>query len=372
MAYASQIEIPNHRLERKVLDQPYLPKMDGLRAISIFMVFLGHFFWSGLTPQSKLPAALTSTFSGGLGVTIFFVISGYLITSILLTYSDALTPKNAAKKFYWRRALRLFPIFYLCIAVTAALNLGGMRQTWWINALYLMNFKVARDSAWNGSSHFWSLCVEEQFYLLWFLIVVLIPRRFLLAVIMFFIIIAPVYRLLMCALGTTHFVDVLLPGTMDSMATGALISHAVNLSPSARLWRQFVKIRTPLLSLSLLAIIAIQATPAESVRRVILRSAMDIFAACLVSASLEQVSDWRFNWLGGNMIRHLGKISYGLYVYHFFLPPVIDAHLNFNWVHSYTGALLTRFAVLAAITVAIAEVSWRLIEKPILKLKRLV
>lgn len=346
-----------------VLDQSYLPKLDGLRAVSIFLVFITHFLWTGYGGVGGL---------GGLGVTIFFVISGYLITSILLRYSDALTAKHAAKKFYWRRALRLFPIFYLCIAVTAALNVGGMRETWWINALYLMNFKVAFDGAWNGSSHFWSLCVEEQFYLLWFVIVVLMPRRFLLAVIMFFIMIAPAYRVVMYALGTTHFVNVLLPGTMDSMATGALISYAVNLSPTATLWRRFVTIRTPLLVLSFLSIIALQAMDSEFIRRGFLRCAMDVFAACLVSASIEDISDRRFNWLGGTVIRHFGKISYGLYVYHFFLPPVMDAHWKFNWIHSYTGALLIRFAVLVAITIAIAEISWRIIEKPIMKLKRLV
>ena len=79
----------------------YAPRLDGLRAISILLVLREHFLWGGGHILERPPARWLS------GVTIFFVISGYLITSILLTYSEVFSVKTAAKTFYWRRALRL-------------------------------------------------------------------------------------------------------------------------------------------------------------------------------------------------------------------------------------------------------------------------
>ncbi len=127
----------------------YYPRLDGLRALSIGLVLIEHFLWTGVAD---------------IGVTLFFVISGVLITRILRGYRATLPLGQAAALFYSRRALRLFPAFYACIAVTSWLDLGGMRQTWLVNALYITNFKVALDNGWNGSSHFWTLAIEEQFY----------------------------------------------------------------------------------------------------------------------------------------------------------------------------------------------------------------
>src|SRR6185437_7862136 len=105
------------------LKLPYAPRLDGLRGIAILLVLAEHFLWGGgHVLNGRLPV-------GYLGVTVFFVISGYLITSILIGYSAAFSVGTAARIFYWRRGLRLFPAYYLCIALTAALNIGGMRST---------------------------------------------------------------------------------------------------------------------------------------------------------------------------------------------------------------------------------------------------
>jgi peptidoglycan/LPS O-acetylase OafA/YrhL len=182
-----------------------MPRMDGLRAICVMLVLTEHFF--------------RGVGQGGIGVAIFFVISGYLITSILVTYSEQLPLWDAARRFYWRRALRLFPAFYLCIALAALLDLGGMRDNWWVNALYLMNFKVAADGAWNGSSHFWTLCVEEQFYPIWFFVVELTPRKYFLHVVLACLITAPLYRAVMYLEGFTSFMSPLFRQTGWEWAT---------------------------------------------------------------------------------------------------------------------------------------------------------
>ncbi|MDE2294142.1 MAG: acyltransferase, partial [Gammaproteobacteria bacterium] len=104
----------------------YLPRLDGLRAISIFLVLAEHFYSHGYE-------------FGGYGVTLFFVISGYLITSILVSYAETLSTADAAKKFYLRRALRLAPPYYLCIFLVTTFNINMGRPPWWIDALYLSN-----------------------------------------------------------------------------------------------------------------------------------------------------------------------------------------------------------------------------------------
>jgi peptidoglycan/LPS O-acetylase OafA/YrhL len=149
----------------------YLPKLDGLRAVAVGLVVLHHL---GSPIFEKLGA-------GTLGVRLFFVISGYLITRILIearSAPDSIGTK--AEKFYWKRFLRLAPALFLAIGFSAWLNIANMRQDWWIHILYLTNFKVAIDQHWGDAGHFWSLAVEEQFYLFWFAAVVMLPKRWLL------------------------------------------------------------------------------------------------------------------------------------------------------------------------------------------------
>jgi len=339
-----------------VATQTYLPRLDGLRAISIALVLVEHFLWSGHGVAAP-------------GVILFFVISGFLITSILMSYADRFTVHDAALTFYWRRTLRLFPIYYLCIAVTLILNIGGMRQTWLVNALYLSNFKVAIDGAWNQSSHFWSLSVEEQFYLLWFVVVMTVSRRGLVSAIVFCIVAGPMYRLIMWALGTTPFVDLLLPGAMDSLAMGAVLAYAVRYPRQTRLWVQFQRFRWPLVLVFLSLAVAVQGSGVGALSRVGFASCVSLFATCLVALAIDERSDWRVDWLGGKTIRHFGKISYGIYVYHFFVPAIVDPHLHLQWASQYHAVRLLRLLALTAVSVGVAEVSWFLIERPLLQFK---
>jgi peptidoglycan/LPS O-acetylase OafA/YrhL len=335
----------------------YLPKLDGLRAISISLVLIEHFLWNGHGV-------------GGVGVTIFFVISGYLITSILLSYAATLSPKEAAAKFYWRRMLRLSPAYYLCIAVLAALNKGGMRQTWLVNALYLSNVKIAIDGDWNLSSHFWSLAVEEQFYLFCFFVVVVVARRYLVAIILLFIAVAPVYRWVMFVHTGTQFTGLLLPGVMDSLAMGALLSCAVRFKLPQR--AIFDRVRMPLLALCLCLMIVIQLKgdgAGDLLPNIFQRSLWNVFSVCLVAMGIDRAIDWRFDWLKGDAIRHIGKISYGLYVYHYFVPSFVDSR-KLTWLlHGFTGQPLRRFILLAGVSYVAAEISWHMVERPMMKLK---
>jgi peptidoglycan/LPS O-acetylase OafA/YrhL len=123
-----------------------LPRLDGIRALAIGCVLLEHFSTNSMVRELGL---------GEFGVRSFFVLSGFLITRILIGYrKKGLSVSSAAGQFYWRRLVRLAPAYYLCIGITAFFSIGGVEKTWWIHAIYLSNFQVAIQGHWNGASHF--------------------------------------------------------------------------------------------------------------------------------------------------------------------------------------------------------------------------
>lgn len=139
----------------------HLPSLDGLRAIAVLLVLWAHL--SPLTPGYP-EWLLTARFlhdPGIQGVDLFFVLSGFLITRILLAEHERGRP---VRWFLLRRALRIFPIYYLLLAIVW-LQRGGDDVPWC--AVYLSNFWFAFGGGVTSLSHTWSLCVEEHFYLLW-------------------------------------------------------------------------------------------------------------------------------------------------------------------------------------------------------------
>jgi peptidoglycan/LPS O-acetylase OafA/YrhL len=338
----------------------YIPAMDGVRALSVMLVLIAH---------SIKGSFATFGNPGGLGVRIFFVISGYLITGILIDYAaQNRGAKTTAVQFYWRRVLRLTPPLFTAVALAAALNIQRMRELWWVHSLYFSNFQIAIDGHWNGAGHFWSLATEEQFYLAWFPLMMFITPPGRLRIVIAALIFGCVFRL-----------GALLPGAMqifpmygclpfanvDTLAIGALLTLAqrdVRLSWLYDLFRSW-----PLMIGSLaIYVVANEAMP-ESIGYQVGQIAVDAFACCLVRFALDPKVDAKLQWLTWKPVRHVGKISYGLYVYHFFVPDAVRLLYPFP-----EGGASRRLWGLAfiAISFAVAELSWRFLERPILALKR--
>jgi peptidoglycan/LPS O-acetylase OafA/YrhL len=154
-----------------------LEQLDALRAIAVLMVICYH--W---VPQKfffHLPL-------GELGVTLFFVLSGYLITGILLSASEKIgnRPRTAViRSFVARRALRILPIYYLFIGVSWFLSAGSFGASTKWHMFFLTNFEVYHGQAWpHAGGHLWTLSVEEQFYLIWPWLVLYVPRDYLMRV----------------------------------------------------------------------------------------------------------------------------------------------------------------------------------------------
>jgi len=156
---------------------------------------------------------------------------------------------------------------------------------------------------------------------------------------------------------------VLLPAVVDSLASGALLAYASRFWRGTPGWKRFE--RTRLVALLVLFCIVMY-DDFFAVHSLII---MNLFCVCLVSAAADVVHDWRVDWLGGKALRHIGRISYSLYVFHLFVPLVVDPHTNYNWWASAGLSGLSRYIVLSCISIAIAELSWQCVEKPISRLK---
>ena len=144
-----------------------IKELDGVRGIAILLVLLHHF-----EPPAGLPTAIVAgAYLGWSGVDLIFVLSGFLITGILLDTRDS---PNYFTTFYARRALRILPLYFLTTLIYFRLEPNPLERWFWS---HLSNWKSAFGQDVPALSHFWSLAVEEQFYLVWPLVVILSPKR---------------------------------------------------------------------------------------------------------------------------------------------------------------------------------------------------
>ena len=323
-----------------------MPQLDGLRAIAVTCVMVFHF-----VPWVDRVAPL-----GTMGVRLFFVLSGFLITGILLSWRGQ--PLAAALKvFYARRALRIFPLFYFVLAAAAALNIGPVRETFAWHATYLSNAYFYLRGDWHGSvSHLWSLAVEEQFYLAWPLLILCAPRRWLRPVIVAMIVIAPVSRLWF-----PNPMDSVLPTScLDALGLGALL--AIN----AQSHQNVVPSRIGASGGALAIVMSLRyAGLGGQYQTVGLDFGVSLVSAWLVGRAAAGFAGLTGRWLSSLPMRSVGRISYGLYVYHGFTPYLLGRYVP-GFV---TMAAPVRIVMLTSVTAVIALASWHWLEQPFLRLK---
>lgn len=325
----------------------YFPRLDGIRALAVVAVLLAHFF-------ARLPLGDVDQI-GRAGVRIFFVLSGFLITRILLDYRERMTIGEAARTFYWRRLLRLVPPYYFAIFVAVCLGIMNMRQDWLWHALYLSSqlFKSRWTGAHEPAGHLWSLSVEEQFYILWFLVAVWLPRRWLIPSIIGCFAISAVHRY------GTHYIwgqpasDLL--GSLDFLALGALLGWAsINRTAVFDAFANWWAVG--LSGAAMVALIVLYPIAP------LLQPVMGLFGASLIALATKPEAR-ALDWLASAPFAYIGKISYGIYLYHLFVRAL------FNFAGLAVQHYYLRGIILTVLTVAVAALSWELIEKPALSLK---
>jgi peptidoglycan/LPS O-acetylase OafA/YrhL len=355
------------------------------------MVMLLHFF--GAAPPSDWieGAVIGVTNYGSYGVELFFVLSGFLITGILY---DARNEPHYFRNFYMRRVLRIFPLYYGVLAIVflvaplfpvlrgPTLDYLVERQAWaW---LYAVNIYIANHGEWSFAylDHFWSLAIEEHFYLFWPLVVFALARRprALIAVSLAIALCAMLARLTGSLMGLSWWTTyTFTPFRLDGLALGGFIAVTVR-QPSGleRLARAL-----PLAAAAIVGLVGVTFVWTRWVSREGLELILPMRAglillllACLLVWALispDRSSTSRF--FRSRAMVFLGTYSYGLYVYHHFFSYYLAANRTdlklASWLGSHLAAVALQAGLGISASLAVAYLSYELFEKRFLNLKRL-
>lgn len=335
--------------------------LDGLRGIAVLLVLVEHFTYNEWV-RSWSP--------GAVGVKTFFVLSGFLITGVLLDARERFTVQDATRQFFSRRMLRLVPAFLIAILLGLFLGIGGLRADWPWHVAYLSNVHVWLHGNWSGAGHFWTLALEQQFYLVWFPVVVMLPRRWLLPIILGLLVAAPLFRSAVM-FGASPFIDVLLPAQSDALAAGALLTLVLRGSASSRIVSGLTQ---PAALWSVLAgLLVLLSLPAFGMQRpdfvglVLIPSLIALCAFALIATAVTNPD--RLALLMTPVLVRLGTISYGLYIYHYFVPQFFVAYLPYLAEAEGPTEKLIRLVAWVTLSVVLAATSWHFVEKPLLKIR---
>src|SRR5438552_4419227 len=344
----------------------YQPQFDGLRALAVLTVMVDHF--SADVPNFPLPDWIRL---GATGVRLFLVLSGYFITASLRRARDRmdageLSAGKAMAAFYWRRFLRIGPAYFVFTAIALLLNLSAIRHNWpWVFT-GTVNWLIAWKDQWPlGVSHLWSICVQEQFYLLWPVLIFLLPCRWMLSAIIAVAFAGIAFRIGCVIFSVPLIARWVLPfGSLDSLAAGAALGWCGGrLKASRGGWL------VGLLCLSMLTVAAVLRNSDPTKLKSVLVEPLEAVAFVILVARTATGFD-------GDIARALssaglvfaGRISYGLSISDILVEMVFN-----RCMPSLVRLLITipslRLVVFGIVTLFTAALSWRLLEQPINRLR---
>lgn len=341
----------------------YFNNLDGLRAIAALGVIVAHFFDENRLGNHPLFFKLAQL--GNTGVSLFFVLSGFVITRILL---NTVKGQKYFSSFYGRRTLRIFPLYYFSLLCYNYLPyilgihpaLGDFSRQWY-HYLYLQNF--ARTFGWDfeGPGHFWSLGVEEHFYLMWPALVYFAytaNKNRLLSISFGIMIFSLVLRWLMLDHG--YEIDVFTFTRIDQLAMGCVLAI---FEYKGILEKINNKVFIALMFLGVV-LVAWSGTFSYFYLNVFKHNAFGLLYFALIAFCIKAAqSNWFNRFLTTSVMQFLGKISYGLYIWHVLAMLLLDHYLK-------SINLAIDFGLLVVLTVIISTLSFYWLETPFLKLKK--
>ena len=341
-----------------------IPALDGIRAIAVFLVIFYH-----LSIQRALPA-----FPGPLGVLGFFVLSGFLITWLLIKEEEKYG-SISLKGFYRRRALRIFPAFYVfwIVAVASRLVAHGQDVPWSqaISAFFYVSnyFHAIFHPTPDYMIHTWSLSAEEQFYLLWPLSFVMLSKK---------------KRLLMLGLGSgiaaiwvhrvhlwivaqaSNYITYAFDTRADALLVGCLLALALKEGLGKGLLEKVCRpVWAPVITILLIGVSVFAGQLSEGYKLTGGLAIEPLLVAILMCQLVVHSASGPWKWLNAKSMVYLGKISYPLYLYHM-LATHLATRLDARIPGSNTPLFVTTGIFLA---VLIASCSYQFVEKPFLALK---
>ena len=359
--------------------KPQIPALDGVRGLAIALVLVYH-FTMGLTPSSFLAKSVIKLGSvGWCGVDLFFVLSGFLITGILDDARGS-EERRPFHRFYGRRVLRVFPLYFATLFVLAVLGEPrgfeglGAASLW--NWTFTTNILVTLRGAWFPLSHFWSLAVEEHFYLFWPMVVVWGGRRFALRLTIALIILSLMARIALVANGSTLGAYVLTICRVDSLAIGGALCLWLRDREETPERAHLIKMMS-LISISALMVLALWRRGLAFHDPVVQSIGYPLLAmtgASLIAAVVTHSSSSLLKVFTHPLPLALGRYSFGLYVFNSIAILFLDGRQTKAAILNATGSGLAAdfgYVALAAIlTLSAAWLSWHGLEKHALKAKR--
>jgi peptidoglycan/LPS O-acetylase OafA/YrhL len=365
----------------------HVPALDGVRGIAISMVLVLHFV-ANVQPTTRLERALFGVLNfGDLGVDLFFILSGFLITGILI---DAKGSRGFFRNFYMRRTLRIFPLYYGVLTAIfvvaphisffsgADLEKLSAEQGWaWLYAVNILT-GIRGYFGFPYIDHFWSLAVEEHFYFFWPLVVWACSRRTLVGVSAAVVLLSVVSRMGAAALHVnTLALHVLTPFRLDALCLGALLA-ARGRGPGG-----LDALRRAVIPALLVASAVFAASyvvgranvalfePTHQLRATIFGV---FFGALIVGSLTAEPRGIASRAVSSPLLRFFGKYSYGLYVFHHFFSFYMMTHdteaIVTRWVGSHLLAVVLQALVGIGASLAVAIVSYDVFESRFLALKR--
>ena len=341
----------------------YQPQMDGLRAVAILLILVHHFHG---------PLHEFYEF-GPLGVRFFFVLSAFLVTRGFLKAKSRCTSGKTTVagefvEFEKRRLIRILPPYYLFLAVGAVLAIVPIRTTLGWTLPFLTNFYMAHIGDFPPAiSHFWYLAVQEQIYLIWPWLILLVPISRLRPLFVGLIVLTLAFRFGCIATNASEFVRWFNPiGSLDSFAIGGILACLSIANPSL-LERSSIRLWTGFLALGALWTgHLLRGLPLENPWSVGSETLEALGTAWIVACSVGGFRGWPGQFLASAPLVYLGKISYGIYVYHVLISILFD---SFSASHGLVLSLNLRFAILTVLTVLAAAISWHFMETPLTKIR---
>lgn len=361
------------------LPRGHIPALDAIRGLAIVVVTLYRF--AGGAPdaaRSLEPSWLVHSLSHG--VDLFFVLSGFLITGILF---DAKDQPHYFRNFYARRTLRIFPLYYFALAlsllvlplvggsIAAAFSPVAREQLWlW---LYGGNVLQSLRGEWclGPLNHFWSLAVEEHFYLVWPLVIFSLSRTWAMRVCLATAVAATLARVVWIkAGGNMVAVEVFTLLRLDALAIGSFLALAMR-SPDG--FKMITRFAWPLLAVAALVMTVMAARSMRLLGLPMLGWAT-LSGLLIVVAVTAREGSWLAGVAKSPVLRFFSRYSYGMYVYQNLLipilAPIVTAPLLASMLGSNASGQLVYCAIMCAVTTVVAMLSFHLLEEPLLKLKR--
>jgi peptidoglycan/LPS O-acetylase OafA/YrhL len=357
----------------------YIKSLDGLRGIAVILVILFHF--------CKVPFITLGFEIGWIGVQLFFVLSGFLITRILVADKES-TFNKYIKKFYWRRSLRIFPLYFAYLTIVAGLYvLTGEPQSYQEAAPFLFtytanfyifseNYEVSRFF-----THLWSLSVEEQFYLIWPFIIFFMSIRLFKRFSVLLIIVVPIIRYFLGVVFLQYFGSEDLAGNavyfmtlshFDAFAMGGLVFLLRDNYKdwlSKMLWPLIVVffmlgvmnlLSQDIWNVEILSSLGYEIRSMLNYQHVWSYTLINIICAIIILRLNRKENVILMN----PVLVYLGKISYGMYVYHMLLIGIFASVIGKVIINDY----ISLFIIFAAILL-ISSLSYYIFEKRFLNLK---